>query len=87
MKTNEHLIASLRAEKDELESSLSKEKSHTLQLKQDLAEAETRSTDLYKVIINTYRYLQFGFFLDYIVTFYLLLEQLYLFSWIISWEM
>lgn len=50
MKTNEHLIASLRAEKEELESSLSREKSHTLQLKQDLAEAEIRNTDLYKVI-------------------------------------
>ncbi|KAF3454512.1 hypothetical protein FNV43_RR04960 [Rhamnella rubrinervis] len=48
VKTNEHLIASLRAEKEELESSLSKEKSHTLQLKQDLAEAEIRNTDLYK---------------------------------------
>ncbi|KAL5566052.1 hypothetical protein UlMin_029216 [Ulmus minor] len=47
-KTGEHLLASLRAEKEELESSLSKEKIQTLQLKQDLAEAETRNTDLYK---------------------------------------
>ncbi|KAM1038746.1 hypothetical protein ACFX13_034114 [Malus domestica] len=45
--TNEH-IATLKSEKEELESSLSKEKAQTLQLKQDLAEAETRNTDLYK---------------------------------------
>lgn len=49
VKTNEHVVASLRAEKEELESLLSKEKSQALQLKQDLAEAETRNTDLYKV--------------------------------------
>ncbi|CAN6715069.1 unnamed protein product [Malus baccata var. baccata] len=46
--TNEHLIATLKAEKEELESSLSKEKVQTLQLKEDLAELETRNTDLYK---------------------------------------
>lgn len=51
--TNEHLIATLKAEKEELESSLSKEKVQTLQLKQELAEAETRNTDLYKVTIIT----------------------------------
>lgn len=42
-------IAVLKAEKDELETSLGKEKLHTLQLKQELAEAETRSSDLIKV--------------------------------------
>ncbi|KAJ1387421.1 Kelch-type beta propeller [Sesbania bispinosa] len=42
------LIAVLKAEKDELESSLSKEKLHALQLKQELAEAETRNSDLSK---------------------------------------
>lgn len=42
-------IAVLKAEKDELESSLSKEKLNTLQLKQELAEAETRNSDLSKV--------------------------------------
>lgn len=46
----EHLIATLKSEKEELELSLSKEKLQSLQLKQDLAEAETRNTDLYKVI-------------------------------------
>ncbi|KAK9919860.1 hypothetical protein M0R45_028434 [Rubus argutus] len=45
---NEHLVAALKAEKEELESSLSKEKTQSLQLKQELAEAETRNTDLYK---------------------------------------
>ncbi|EXB37162.1 hypothetical protein L484_013526 [Morus notabilis] len=47
-KSSEHVLASLRAEKEELESSLNKEKMQSLQLKQDLAEAETRNTDLYK---------------------------------------
>nr|AFZ62126.1 acyl-CoA binding protein 4 [Vernicia fordii] len=46
--SSEHRIASLKGEKEELESSLSKEKLQTLQLKQELAEAETRNTDLYK---------------------------------------
>uniref|UniRef100_A0A5B6Z672 Putative acyl-CoA-binding domain-containing protein 4-like isoform X1 n=2 Tax=Davidia involucrata TaxID=16924 RepID=A0A5B6Z672_DAVIN len=46
--TSERLIATFKAEKEELESSLSKEKLQSLQLKQELAEAETRNTDLYK---------------------------------------
>ncbi|KAI5658783.1 hypothetical protein M9H77_27576 [Catharanthus roseus] len=45
---SEHLIASLKEEKDEIELSLSKEKLLTLQLKHELAEAETRNSDLYK---------------------------------------
>lgn len=48
-KSSEHVLASLKAEKEELESSLSKEKMQTLQLKQDLEETETRNTELYKV--------------------------------------
>lgn len=47
--TSEHLISTLKAEKEELESSLSKEKLQTLQLKQELTDAETRNRDLYKV--------------------------------------
>ncbi|GAV86981.1 ACBP domain-containing protein/Kelch_2 domain-containing protein/Kelch_3 domain-containing protein [Cephalotus follicularis] len=46
--STEHFIETLKAEKEELESSLSKEKTQSLQLKHDLAEAETRNTDLYK---------------------------------------
>ncbi|XP_031103395.1 acyl-CoA-binding domain-containing protein 4-like [Ipomoea triloba] len=46
--TSEHLLSALKAEKEELESSLNKEKLQTLQLKQELADAETRNTDLYK---------------------------------------
>ncbi|KAL6964773.1 acyl-CoA-binding domain-containing protein 4 [Sarracenia purpurea var. burkii] len=46
--SNEHLLATLKAEKEELESSLSKEKMKSLQLKQELTEAETQNTDLYK---------------------------------------
>lgn len=42
-------MATLKADKEELESSLSKEKAQSLQLKQELSEAETRNTDLYKV--------------------------------------
>ncbi|KAM5561212.1 acyl-CoA-binding domain-containing protein 4 [Rosa sericea] len=45
---NEHLMATLKGDKEELESSLSKEKAQSLQLKQELSEAETRNTDLYK---------------------------------------
>lgn len=48
--TTEHLMATLKADKEELESSLSKEKLQSIQLKQDLTEAESRNTDLYKVI-------------------------------------
>ncbi|XP_031131140.1 acyl-CoA-binding domain-containing protein 4-like [Ipomoea triloba] len=46
--TSEHLISTLKAEKEELESSLNKEKLQTLQLKQELTDAETRNRDLYK---------------------------------------
>uniref|UniRef100_A0A5B6Z6B0 Putative acyl-CoA-binding domain-containing protein 4-like isoform X1 n=1 Tax=Davidia involucrata TaxID=16924 RepID=A0A5B6Z6B0_DAVIN len=46
--TSERLIATLKAEKEELESSLSKEKLQSLQLKHEFAEAETRNADLYK---------------------------------------
>ncbi|XP_041020101.1 acyl-CoA-binding domain-containing protein 4 [Juglans microcarpa x Juglans regia] len=46
--SNIHLLATLKAEKEELESSFSKEKIHSLQLKQELSEAENRNTELYK---------------------------------------
>ncbi|XWS42393.1 hypothetical protein CRYUN_Cryun16bG0010700 [Craigia yunnanensis] len=45
---SERIIATLKAEKEELESSLNKEKLQSLQVKQELVEAETRTTDLYK---------------------------------------
>lgn len=48
-KSKGDLVSVLKAEKEELESSLSKEKQHALQLKQDLVEAESRNSDLYKV--------------------------------------
>lgn len=47
--TNDRLLVALKTEKEELESSLNKEKMHTLNLKQELTQAETRNTDLYKV--------------------------------------
>ncbi|XP_061348425.1 acyl-CoA-binding domain-containing protein 4-like isoform X2 [Gastrolobium bilobum] len=47
-KSKGDLISVLKAEKEELESSLSKEKLRTLQLKQELAEAESHNSDLYK---------------------------------------
>ncbi|XP_052735013.1 acyl-CoA-binding domain-containing protein 4 [Vigna angularis] len=47
-KSKGDIISVLKVEKEELESSLSKEKQHALQLKQELAEAESRNTDLYK---------------------------------------
>lgn len=46
---SEHIIATLKSEKEELEASLNKEKMQTLQLRQELAEGESRNTDLYKV--------------------------------------
>ncbi|XP_044482664.1 acyl-CoA-binding domain-containing protein 4-like [Mangifera indica] len=48
VQSTEHLIATLKAEKEELESSLSKEKLQSIQLKQELTEAESRNTDLHK---------------------------------------
>ncbi|XP_054819934.1 acyl-CoA-binding domain-containing protein 4-like [Prosopis cineraria] len=42
------LISTLKTEKEELESSLNKEKIQTIQLKQELAEAEARNSELYK---------------------------------------
>ncbi|CAL0311220.1 unnamed protein product [Lupinus luteus] len=42
------LISVMKAEIEELESTLSKEKLQTLQLKQERAEAESRNSDLYK---------------------------------------
>ncbi|XP_071725512.1 acyl-CoA-binding domain-containing protein 4-like [Rutidosis leptorrhynchoides] len=45
---SERSIAALKAEKEELESALSNEKSQSLQLKQELLEAESKNTDLYK---------------------------------------
>ncbi|XP_077218055.1 acyl-CoA binding protein 4 [Tasmannia lanceolata] len=46
--TGERHIATLKAEKEELEAALTKEQLQSLQLKQELSEAETRNTDLTK---------------------------------------
>ncbi|KAF3529632.1 hypothetical protein DY000_02043853 [Brassica cretica] len=45
---NEHIIATLKSEKEEVEASLNKEKLQTQQLRQELSEAESRNTDLHK---------------------------------------
>ncbi|XP_051130808.1 acyl-CoA-binding domain-containing protein 4-like isoform X1 [Andrographis paniculata] len=45
---NKNLVAVLKAEKEELESSLANERMHAQQLRQELTEAETRNGDLYK---------------------------------------
>ncbi|KAI3676045.1 hypothetical protein L1987_85641 [Smallanthus sonchifolius] len=45
---SERSIAALKAEKEELESALNNEKSQSLQLKQELIEAESKNADLYK---------------------------------------
>ncbi|CAI8615455.1 unnamed protein product [Vicia faba] len=47
-KSKGDLLSVLKAERDELESSLGKERLHTLQLKQELADAESSNSDLYK---------------------------------------
>lgn len=46
--TSEQMLAALKAEKAELESSLSKEKLQSIQLKHQVEETESRNTDLYK---------------------------------------
>ncbi|MBA0875030.1 hypothetical protein Goshw_025238 [Gossypium schwendimanii] len=46
--TSEHILAMLKAEKEELESSFNNVKLQSLQLKQEVADAEARNTDLYK---------------------------------------
>ncbi|KAG7580790.1 Acyl-CoA-binding protein ACBP [Arabidopsis suecica] len=45
---SERIIATIKSEKEELEVSLNKERMQTLQLRQELGEAELRNTDLYK---------------------------------------
>ncbi|XP_018433399.2 acyl-CoA-binding domain-containing protein 4-like isoform X2 [Raphanus sativus] len=45
---NEHIIATLKSDKEELEASLNKEKMQTQQLRQELSEGESRNTDLHK---------------------------------------
>lgn len=47
---SERSLAALKAEKEELESALNNEKSQSLQLKQELIEAEAKNADLYKVM-------------------------------------
>ncbi|KAG7556688.1 Acyl-CoA-binding protein ACBP [Arabidopsis suecica] len=44
----ERIITTLKSEKEEVEASLNKEKIQTLQLKEELAEIDTRNTELYK---------------------------------------
>ncbi|KAL2491939.1 Acyl-CoA-binding domain-containing protein 4 [Abeliophyllum distichum] len=63
--TNERLLAALKGEKEELESSLSKERIQTLQLKQELTEAETHNTDLYKGIKRVQESLKMEIIYDY----------------------
>ncbi|GMJ11186.1 acyl-CoA binding protein 4 [Hibiscus trionum] len=46
--TSEHILAMLKAEKEELESSFRNEQFLSVQLKQELADAEARNTDIYK---------------------------------------
>lgn len=46
--SGDRLVATLKKEKEQLDSELNKEKLQNQQLKQELAEAETRNTDLYK---------------------------------------
>ncbi|KAE8660219.1 Acyl-CoA-binding domain-containing protein 5 [Hibiscus syriacus] len=46
--TSERTIETLKAEKEALEASLDKEKLQSIQLKEELTEAEARNTDLYK---------------------------------------
>ena len=47
----DRIITTLKSEKEEVEASLNKEKIQTLQLKEELAEIDTRNTELYKVTV------------------------------------
>lgn len=51
MEIEERLMEALKAEKGELEATVNKEQLRTLQLKQQLAEAETRHIELTKANI------------------------------------
>ena len=57
-KSKGELVATLKAEKEELESLLSKEKMHSVQLKLELSEAENRNNEVYKVTSCTYNITQ-----------------------------
>ena len=46
---SEQLLADLKAQKEELEATLSREQLQTVQLKEDIAQAETRNAELTKV--------------------------------------
>ncbi|GAA0165119.1 hypothetical protein LIER_20601 [Lithospermum erythrorhizon] len=46
--TSERVLAALKADKEQIESSLAKERLQSVQCKQELAEAEGRNADLYK---------------------------------------
>lgn len=54
--TSEQLIASLKSEKEELEAALTKEQVYSVQLKQELAGAETQNTDLTKASMISFLY-------------------------------
>lgn len=58
--TNERLIAALKADKEEMETALTMEQLQSLQLKQQLAEAETRNTDLTKASLLVFQISQRG---------------------------
>jgi hypothetical protein len=51
---NEQLLAALKAEKEELEATLNREGLQTVQLKEEITEAEARNTELTKVSLLFY---------------------------------
>lgn len=51
---NARILEALRAEKEEVEAALSKERLESLRLKQELADADTRKTDLTKAHFSCY---------------------------------
>jgi septal ring factor EnvC (AmiA/AmiB activator) len=62
---SEQLIADLKAQKEELEATLSREQLQTVQLKEDIAQAETRNAELTKAshLSLTLCFTSFFFFL------------------------
>lgn len=46
--TSEQLLAALKAEKEELEATLNREQLQTVQLKEEIAQAESRNVELTK---------------------------------------
>ena len=58
---NEQLLAALKAEKDELEATLNREGLQTVQLKEEITEADGRNVELTKTCLLCYLHVAFPY--------------------------